>query len=113
MGFHLSLLGKKIKLEEVFSGGYSGLLTLVWNLPSKSISLFNLNHLLTNQHRIVLTSSGLSVRVDLMGAISVDLSGQAEVSFWSMYAKTNLKLRFYYFFRIKPLQSSFNKNFKI
>lgn len=93
LSFHLSVLGKKIKLEEIFRG-YSGLLALIWNLPSKQTSLFSLNHLVSDTARIVSLSNGASLRLQSLGAFSVDLSGMGEVSFWSMYAKTNVKLRF-------------------
>ena len=94
VSFHLSLFGHKIKLEEVFRG-YSGLISLAWNLPSKQTSLFSLNHMLDNKQKQVRLSNGMIVHVESLGGFSVDLSGRGEVSFWSMYAKTNAKLRLF------------------
>ena len=85
-------MGRKIKLEEIFRG-YAGLLALIWNLPAKSTSLFGLNHLVGDSSRLVRLCNGARVGLQSLAALSVDLSGAGEVSFWSMYAKTNVKLR--------------------
>ncbi len=90
--FHLSLLGKKIKMQQLFKG-YTSMIALVWNLPTKPTSIFNINLLLSDENQFILLSNGLTVGLQTLGALSVDLSGMGEVSFWSMYANTNVKLR--------------------
>jgi hypothetical protein len=38
-------------------------------------------------------NNGMIVRVETLGATSFDLSGLSEVSFWSQYAKTQIKAK--------------------
>ena len=90
---HLTLMGQKIKIDKIFKG-YSSMIALVWNLPSKLTSIFNINLLINDQNEYIILNNGMAIRLQTIGALSLDLSGLGEVSFWSMYAKTQLKIRF-------------------
>jgi hypothetical protein len=90
---HLTIMGQKIKIDKIFKG-YSSMVSLVWNLPSKLTSIFNINLLINDQNEYIILNNGMSIRLQTIGALSLDLSGLGEVSFWSMYAKTQLKTRF-------------------
>ena len=89
------MLGKKVMREELFSGGYAAMIALIWNLPTRHTSVFSLNTLLADESRHILLDNGALVRVHTLAALSVDLGGKADVSFWSMYANTHAKLRYY------------------
>lgn len=89
---HLSVMGQKVKIFELFKG-YKELVSLVWSLPSHMTSFFSANFLTNDQNEYVLLQNGMIVRVECLGALSFDLSGSSEVSMWSQYAKTRLKLR--------------------
>ena len=90
---HLTIMGQKIKIDKIFKG-YSAMISLVWNLPSKLTSIFNINLLINDQNEYIILNNGMAIRLQTIGALSLDLSGLGEVSFWSMYAKTQLKIRF-------------------
>jgi hypothetical protein len=89
---HLSILGKKLQIRRLFNG-YTALVSLIWNLPTKLTSIFNLNFLTNDQNEYVMLNNGMIVRVETLGATSFDLSGLSEVSFWSQYAKTQIKAK--------------------
>lgn len=92
---HLSVLGQKLKIYELFKG-YKQLLSLIWSLPSKKTSFFSINFLINDQNEYVMLQNGMIVRVEALGGLSFDLSGSSEVSLWSKYAKTQLKIRYSY-----------------
>jgi len=89
---HLSILNKKLQIRRLFKG-YSALLSLIWNLPTKLTSIFGINFLTNDQNEYLILSNGMFVRVETLGATSFDLSGLSEVSFWSQYAKTQIRAK--------------------
>jgi hypothetical protein len=91
MSVHLSLMGQKVKIYQLFNG-YKSLLSLAWSLPSRWKSLFNVNFLMFDQNEHVRLSNGWIVRVESLGAFSFDLSAQAEISLWSQTGESKLRL---------------------
>lgn len=89
---HLSMMGQKVKIFDMFSG-YKELLSLVWSVPKSLTSFFDINFLTNDQNEYVLLQNGMMVRVESLGGLSFDLSGSGDISVWSQYAKTRLKLR--------------------
>ena len=96
---HLSILGQKIKIKKLFYG-YTDLVNLIWKLPTKQTSLFNINFLINDQNEYVYLPNGMIFRLETLGAISFDLSGSSDVSFWNMYAKINLKSKYFLFLKL-------------
>jgi hypothetical protein len=94
---HLSILGQKIKINKMFYG-YTDLVNLIWKLPTKHTSLFNINFLINDQNEYVYLLNGMILRIETIGAVSFDLSGSSDISFWNMYAKINLKTKYISFF---------------
>ena len=70
------------------------MLALVWKLPSKMTSLFNVNFLLSDQNEYLILQNGLIVKLETLGALSIDISGQASISIWSQTADLNFKKRY-------------------
>lgn len=99
-------MGQKIKIDKIFKG-YSSMISLVWNLPSKLTSIFDINLLINDQNEYIILNNGMAIRLQTIGALSLDLSGLGEVSFWSMYAKTQLKNRFGFEKIFKTLKNYF------
>ncbi len=93
----MSLLGQKLQISQLFKG-YTSLLALVWKLPTQWTSLLAVNFLACDQREHVLMSNGALVRVESMGAASVDLSAITDVSVWSMYAKVNVQTKYIFTF---------------
>lgn len=89
---HLSIMGQKVRINELFRGT-SSLISLVWSLPTKPTSLFNINFLVNDQNEYVLLSNGILVRCETLGALSINLNGVTDISLWSQYAKIKVKTR--------------------
>lgn len=92
VSLHLSLMGKKLNLAQLFKG-YTEMLGLVWKLPTKMTSLFDINFLLSDQNEYLLLQNGLILKLETLGAISFDMSGKTQISIWSQTADLNFKKR--------------------
>ncbi len=95
ISIHLSAMNKKLIILELFKG-YSSMISKLWNLPTKMTSLFNINFLTNDQKEYIILNNGILIRLETLGAISVDISGFTEISLWSQYAKISLKKRHYF-----------------
>lgn len=89
---HLSLLGKKLVIKELFRGQAS-LVSLIWSLPTKMTSLFNTNLLISDQNEYIVLKNGLIVNLETLGALSFDLSAASDVSVWGQYGKFEIRPR--------------------
>lgn len=90
---HLSIMGQKLRINELFKG-YSSMLSLLWSLPTKPVSLFNINFLSNDQNEYVLLQNGMLLRIKTLGGLSINLNGESDVSLWSQYANIKVKARF-------------------
>ncbi|CAF1069023.1 unnamed protein product, partial [Brachionus calyciflorus] len=90
ISLHLSLMGQKLKIVELFRG-YSSMLSFMWSLPTVPTSLFNLNFLINDQNEYFFLSNGLSLRIENLASLGINLEGITEISLWSQYAKVNVK----------------------
>jgi hypothetical protein len=86
-------MGKKLQIFQLFKG-MKEMLALVWKLPSKMTSLFNVNFLLSDQNEYLILQNGLIVKLETLGALSIDISGQTSISIWSQTADLNFKKRY-------------------
>ncbi|ELT96685.1 hypothetical protein CAPTEDRAFT_144067, partial [Capitella teleta] len=89
-GISLDLLGVSLRPISFFTG-QSGLMSAVWNAPSEPVSALQTNLLLQDHSKRLHLSNGLIVEHQLMGAISLDLSGSLSVSLWNKNAKCLIK----------------------
>jgi hypothetical protein len=97
VSLHLSLLGKKLQFNELFCG-YSSLLSVIWSLPTKQTSLFNVNFLVSDQNEYLTLKNGCLIRIETLGALSFDLSGVSDISMWTQVANVNIRAKFNFFF---------------
>ncbi len=67
------------------------MITAVWNLPTEMTSFFDMNFLLSDQADYIMLQNGMTVRLEVIGGASIDLSGLTEVSLWGQYFKLHLK----------------------
>lgn len=89
---HLSIMGQKLKIAELFNS-YASMISLLWSLPTSPKSLFNSNFLLNDQLEYIFLSNGMSVRIENIGTLGIDIEGVTDVSLWNQYAKIKLKTR--------------------
>lgn len=89
---HLSIMGQKLKIVQLFKG-YASMISLLWSLPTSPTSLFNSNFLLNDQNEYFFLSNGMSVRIENMGTLGIDIEGVTDVSLWNQYAKIKLKTK--------------------
>ena len=93
LSVHLSVMNQKIKVVQLFKG-YSSMLNVVWSLPTRMTSLFDMNYLANDQIEYLVLQNGLLLRLENLGVISLDISGYTEISLWSQYFRLNLKKRY-------------------
>jgi hypothetical protein len=74
------------------------MLSLLWKLPSKLTSIFDINLLLTDSENLIYLQNGMKIHHNEMSAMSFDLSGLAVVSIWNQNAKTVIKPRLFSIF---------------
>lgn len=89
---HLSIMGQKLKIVELFRG-YASMISLLWSLPTSPKSLFNANFLVNDQLEYIFLSNGMSIRIENIGTLGIDIEGVTDVSLWNQYAKIKLKTR--------------------
>ncbi|RNA18665.1 microsomal triglyceride transfer large subunit-like [Brachionus plicatilis] len=89
---HLSIMGQKLKIVELFKG-YASMISMLWALPTSPTSLFNSNFLVNDQIEYIFLSNGMSLRIENIGTLGIDIEGVTDVSLWNQYAKINLKTR--------------------
>ncbi|XP_076459875.1 microsomal triglyceride transfer protein large subunit-like isoform X2 [Babylonia areolata] len=81
-GMTFTLMDVLLRQIEFFRGS-SGLMSAVWNAPSELTSALQGNLLLQDHSQRVHLSNGLVVSVEVMGALSMDLSGLVSISLWN------------------------------
>ena len=91
---HLSIMNQKIKIVEIFKG-QSSMMSVIWNLPTRMTSFFNINLMVNDQVDFLMLQNGMIVKLENLGTISFDLSGFTDVSLWSQYANLALRQRYY------------------
>ena len=92
VSIHLSVMGKKLNIVQLFKG-YTDMISLVWKLPTKMTSLFDVNFLLSDQSEYLILQNGLVVKLETLGAISFDMSAKTDISIWSQSADLKFKKR--------------------
>ena len=100
VSFHLSVMGQKLKIVNLFKG-YSAMLSTVWKLPTKLTSIFDINFLIADQNEYLILQNGMIIKLGSIGSSSIDLSGITDISLWSQYAKIGIVKRFYFKFKLK------------
>ena len=94
VSFHLSLMGKKLNIIQLFKGT-SQLMKIYWKLPTKMTSLFDQNFILSDQNEYLILQNGMVLRLETLGAVSFDISGSTDISIWSQTADLQLKKRYF------------------
>ncbi|GAB1608498.1 triglyceride transfer large subunit-like [Argonauta hians] len=72
----------------VFFRGSGELMSAAWNAPSEPTSALQGNILLQDEHQTLHLNNGLVAKVDLMTALSLDISGSMVNSIWSRTSKS-------------------------
>ena len=88
----LSLMNKKLIRLNLFRS-YSEMLKLIWSIPSKYKSFFGTNILVADQTSLLMLSNGMLLEIDLLGALSFDLSASNELSVWSQQTTARARAR--------------------
>ncbi|CAD5115306.1 DgyrCDS4294 [Dimorphilus gyrociliatus] len=88
-GLALDMLGVAFRPITFFTGR-SGLMSAVWSAPSSMTSALQANMLLQDRREFIKLSNGIVVIYDVMGSISMDLSGLISISLWNKNAHTEI-----------------------
>ncbi|KAL8616969.1 hypothetical protein ACOMHN_041887 [Nucella lapillus] len=89
-GMTFTLMDVLLRQIEFFRGS-GGLMSAVWNAPSDLTSALQGNLLLQDHSQRVHLSNGLVVSVDVVGVLSMDLSGYVSISLWSRTCEALIK----------------------
>ncbi|XP_046364995.2 microsomal triglyceride transfer protein large subunit-like isoform X1 [Haliotis rufescens] len=89
-GLSFSLMDVLLKQYEFFRG-MSGLMSAVWSAPSELTSALQGNLLLQDHSQRVHLSNGLILNVEVIGVISIDLSGYVSISLWNRNCESLIK----------------------
>lgn len=88
-GLSLDMLGIGFRPITFFSGR-SGLMSAVWSAPSTMTSALQANMLLQDKNEFFKLSNGIVVNYNVIGSISMDLSGLISISLWNKNAHTEI-----------------------
>nr|KAG5707699.1 hypothetical protein BaRGS_003274 [Batillaria attramentaria] len=91
-GMSFNLMDVLLRQIEFFRGS-AGLMSAVWNAPSELTSALQGNLLLQDHFQRVHLSNGLVVEVEVLGVLSMDLSGYASISLWNRNCEALIKNR--------------------
>ncbi|KAK7498587.1 hypothetical protein BaRGS_00010247 [Batillaria attramentaria] len=89
-GMSFNLMDVLLRQIEFFRGS-AGLMSAVWNAPSELTSALQGNLLLQDHFQRVHLSNGLVVEVEVLGVLSMDLSGYASISLWNRNCEALIK----------------------
>lgn len=89
-GMTFTLMDVLLRQIEFFRGS-AGLMSAVWNAPSDLTSALQGNLLLQDHSQRVHLSNGLIVSVDVLGVLSMDLSGYVSISLWNRNCEALIK----------------------
>ncbi|PVD38582.1 hypothetical protein C0Q70_01198 [Pomacea canaliculata] len=89
-GMTFTLMDVLLRQIEFFRGS-AGLMSAVWNAPSELTSALQANLLLQDHSQRVHLSNGLVVEVQVVGVLSVDLSGYVSISLWNRNCEALVK----------------------
>lgn len=89
-GMTFSLMDVLLRHIEFFRGS-AGLMSAVWNAPSELTSALQGNLLLQDHSQRIHLSNGLVIEVEVLGVLSMDLSGYASISLWNRNCESLIK----------------------
>lgn len=89
-GMTFTLLDVLLRQIEFFRGS-SGLMSAVWNAPSELTSALQGNLLLQDHSQRVHLGNGLIISIEVLGVLSMDLSGYVSISLWNRNCEALIK----------------------
>lgn len=89
-GLGLSILDVLLPPVEFFRGS-SGLMSAVWNAPSEPVSALQTSFLLQDHHEKFHLANGLVVDLQVLGVVSIDLTGYVSISLWNRNSESLIR----------------------
>jgi len=89
-GLGLKILDVLLPPVEFFRGS-GGLMSAVWNAPSDPVSALQTSFLLQDHSERFHLANGLVVDLQVLGAVSIDLTGMVSISLWNRNSESLIR----------------------